>query len=255
MTNIQIFQSPEFGQIRTTTYNGEIAFVAKDIAERLGYTWKGMNGTIPHVPEEWKGACSVQTPGGEQEMCVLTEQGLYFFLARSDKPLALPFQKWIAGDVLPTIRKTGGYTARPLSGDELILAAVTELQSRVANLSQTVAVQQARIEADKPKVLFSEAVATSNTDILVGELAKILYQNGVEIGQNRLFERLRNDGYLCKTGSAYNSPTQRAMDLGLFRVKETAVTHSDGHITIQRTTKVTGKGQVYFVNRFLGKEA
>ena len=252
MTNIQIFQYTD-GEVRTTTYNGEIAFVAKDVAERLGYIWQV--NVIKHVPEEWRGVIPINTPSGTQEMWVLTEQGLYFFLARSDKPLALPFQKWIAGDVLPTIRKTGGYTAKTLSGDELILAAVTELQSRVANLSQTVAVQQARIEADKPKVLFSEAVATSNTDILVGELAKILYQNGVEIGQNRLFERLRNDGYLCKTGSAYNSPTQRAMDLGLFRVKETAVTHSDGHITIQRTTKVTGKGQVYFVNRFLGKEA
>jgi anti-repressor protein len=252
MTNIQIFQYTD-GEVRTTTYNGEIAFVAKDVAERLGYIWKGMNGTMPHVPEEWKGACSVQTPGGTQEMSVLTEQGLYFFLFFSVKPLALPFQFWFAGEVIPSLRKTGGYTAHPLSGDELILAAVTELQSRVANLSQTVAVQQARIEADKPKVVFSEAVATSNTDILVGELAKILNQNGVEIGQNRLFERLRNEGYLCKTGSAYNCPTQRAMDMGLFRIKETAITHSDGHVTIQRTTKVTGRGQVYLVNRFLGR--
>ena len=140
-----------------------------------------------------------------------------------------------------------------LTGDELILAAVTELQSRVSKLTQTVATQQEQNEADKPKVLFAGAVATSKDSILVGELAKILKQNGVDIGQNRLFERLRSEGYLHKTGSAYNMPTQRSMDLKLFRIKETAITHSDGHISISKTPKVTGKGQVYFVNKFLGR--
>jgi len=109
MSSIQIFESPEFGQVRTTTYNGEIAFVAKDVAERLGYTWD--RNLIKHVPDEWKGVNPIHTLGGTQEMAVLTEQGLYFFLARSDKPLALPFQKWIAGDVLPTIRKQGYYAS------------------------------------------------------------------------------------------------------------------------------------------------
>jgi len=142
--------------------------------------------------------------------------------------------------------------AKPvLSGDELILAAITELQSRVSSLTQTVSTQQAKIETDKPKVLFSEAVATSKTEILVGELAKILHQNGVSVGQNRLFAKLRAEGYLCKTGSTRNMPTQRSMDLGLFRIKETTITHSDGHITISKTPKVTGKGQIYFVNKFI----
>ena len=133
MTAIQIFESPEFGEVRTTEHNGEIAFVAKDIAERLGYTWKGMTGTMPHIPEEWQGVCSVQTPGGTQEMAILTEQGLYFFLARSDKPLALPFQKWIAGEVVPTIRKHGAYLTpdtieKVLSDPDTIIKIATQLK-------------------------------------------------------------------------------------------------------------------------------
>jgi len=252
MTNIQIFQNPEFGQVRTTTYNGEIAFVAKDIMERLGYAdLSNIGKAIEHVPEEWKGRESIPTPGGAQEMAVLTEQGLYFFLARSNKPLALPFQKWIAGEVVPSIRKTGGYSTTHLTGNELVLAAMQHLQSELGKEQQLRIAAETQIETDKPKVLFSEAVATSKTEILVGELAKILHQNGVSVGQNRLFAKLRAEGYLCKTGSTRNMPTQRSVDLGLFRIKETTITHSDGHITISKTPKVTGKGQIYFVNKFI----
>jgi phage antirepressor YoqD-like protein len=185
-------------------------------------------------------------------MAVLTEQGLYFFLARSDKPLALPFQKWIAGEVIPSIRKHGAYLTpaaieKVLLDPDTIIRIATDLKAE-RQLRQAA---EAQIEADKPKVLFAGAVATSKTDILVGELAKILHQNGVHIGQNRLFERLRREGYLCKTGSAYNMPTQKSMEMGLFRIKETSITHSDGHITVSKTSKVTGTGSklssIYFM--------
>ena len=254
MTNIQIFQNSEFGDMRITDQNGQEWYCAADVCRACGIA--NSRDAVSRLDEDEKRRVSeIPTPSGKQEMTFVSEAGLYALVLTSTKPEAKAFKRWITHEVIPQIRKTGGYSAKTLSGDELILAAVTELQSRVANLSRTVAVQQAQIEADKPKVIFSEAVATSNTDILVGELAKILYQNGFVIGQNRLFERLRNEGYLCKTGSAYNCPTQRAMDMGLFRIKETAITHSDGHVTIQRTTKVTGRGQVYLVNKFLGKGA
>jgi anti-repressor protein len=188
-------------------------------------------------------------------MVVLLEQGLYFFLARSNSILALAYQKWIAGEVVPSIRKHGAYLTpdtieKVLSDPDTIIRIATELKAeRLARLTA-----EAKIEADKPKTVFADAVSTSQTEILVGELAKILHQNGIEIGQKRLFEWLRQNGYLCSYGSSYNTPTQRSMELGLFRIKETAITHSDGHVTIQRTPKVTGKGQVYLVNKFLGRK-
>ncbi|MDR1510041.1 MAG: phage antirepressor KilAC domain-containing protein, partial [Synergistaceae bacterium] len=210
---------------------------------------------IKHVPEEWRGVLSVYTPSSNQEMWALTEQGLYFYLARSDKPKALAFQKHIAGEILPSIRKHGAYMT-PEKIEEILTDPDT-----IIGLAQTLKREQekaraltAKISADRPKVLFADSVSASHTSILVGELAKLLRQNGVEVGQNRLFEILRESGYLMKDGSSRNMPTQRAMELGLFEIKETTINRSDGGIDVKRTPKVTGRGQVYFVNRFCGRD-
>ena len=251
MNEIQIIENEEFGEVRTTVHNGEIAFVAKDVAERLGYTWQV--NVIKHVPDEWKGVIPINTLGGVQEMAVLTEQGLYFFLARSDKPRALPFQKWIAGEVMPSIRKYGAYLTpakieEVLLNPDTIIRLATELKTE---REQRVMLEE-KVERDKPKVLFADAVAASDGTILIGEMAKILKQNGIDIGPYRFFEILRQDGFLIKCGRRdSNIPTQKAMELGLFRVKETAVSHSDGRITVHKTPKVTGKGQQYFLNMFM----
>ena len=250
-SSIQIFKNSQFGEVRVTEVNGELHFVAKDVAERLGYiTEKGMGQILSHVPSEWKS--STPNPNGGADMITLSEQGLYFFLARSDKPLALPFQKWIAGEVLPSIRKHGGYLT-PQKIEEVLLNPDTIIQL-ATNLKEE---RQKRLEAETkvqeqaPKVLFADAVATSDRSVLVSELAKILKQNGVEIGQNRLFQWLREHGYLCSKGEYYNQPAQKAMELGLFEIKKTSITKPDGSVLVTCTTKVTGKGQIYFVDKFL----
>jgi anti-repressor protein len=253
MNELQVF-TYEGNEVRTVQRDGAPWWVAKDVCAVLGYS--GFNvRLVEKIPEEWKGMNPIHTLGGTQEMVVLSEQGLYFFLARSDKSAALPFQKWIAGEVLPAIRKHGAYVT-PAKLEELIsnpdawIQMLTVLkETRAAN-----AQLQLQAETNQPKVVFADAVSVSDGAILIGELAKILRGNRVQIGQNRLFEQLRQDGFLIRRqGSDYNAPTQRSMELGLFKIKETAVAHSDGHVTISKTTKVTGKGQQYFVNLFLGK--
>jgi anti-repressor protein len=176
---------------------------------------------------------------------IISEAGLYSLILRSRKPEAKAFKRWVTHEVLPSIRKDGGYmvTRKDETPEETMARALL-----IAN--KTMERQRERIAELEPKALFADAVAASDGTCLVGELAKMLRQNGVQVGQNRLFEILRKDGFLGKTGSNRNVPTQRAMDLGLFRIKETAVTHSDGHVTISRTPKVTGKGQRYFVERY-----
>jgi anti-repressor protein len=255
MTNLQTLGSRDILG-KTVTAFGTVEnplFLAKDVAEWIEHSNHRamLDGIDSDEKIKLDPGVNIPYAGGDREQWFLTEAGLYEVLFLSRKPVAREFKQGVK-KLLHDLRTGKAKIERPLSGDELILAAVTELQSRVSNLTQTVTNQQAQIEADKLKVLFSEAVSTSKSEILVGELAKILHQNGVNIGQNWLFERLRKDGYLCKTGSAYNMPTQRAMDLGLFRIKETTITHSDGHITVTKTPKVTGKGQIYFVNKFLG---
>ncbi len=171
----------------------------------------------------------------------------------SKLPSAKKFKKWVTSEVLPSIRKTGGYIAgeENMTEDELILKAMNVLNTKVEKLRQKNEQLEGTIEEQKPKVLFANSVETSKSSILVGELAKILKQNGHEIGQNRLFQWLRDNGYLIsRKGTDYNMPTQKAMNLGLFQIKETSITHSDGHISVNKTTKVTGKGQIYFVNKF-----
>lgn len=239
-------------QIRALTIEGEPYFVGKDVAEVLGYS-NSRKAIADHVDSEDKGVTKCYTLGGTQKLTVINESGLYSLILGSKLPIAKKFKHWVTSEVLPTIRKHGAYMT-----DAKAAAIVTDKGS-LADLLQQAAEQLKRkdiqIEQMKPKALFADAVSTSDTPILVGELAKILHQNGVSMGQNRMFRWLRDNGYLIsKKGTSYNMPTQRAMELGLFKIKENAITHSDGHVTITKTPKVTGKGQVYFVNKFVGKE-
>ena len=239
--------------VRAVTINDEPFFVGKDVAKILGYQ-NGNRDVNRHVDEEDRMGYRIGTPSrGEQTMTVINESGLYSLILGSKLPTAKKFKRWVTSEVLPTIRKHGAYMT-----DAKAAAIVTDKGS-LADLLQQAAEQLKRkdiqIEQMRPKALFADAVSTSDTPILVGELAKILHQNGVSMGQNRMFRWLRDNGYLIsKKGTSYNMPTQRAMELGLFKIKENAITHSDGHVTITKTPKVTGKGQVYFVNKFVGEE-
>lgn len=244
ITTLQ-FNNDQFGQLRVVQNDdGLPVFVVKDVCNILGIT--NYRDAVARLDDDERVSVIVDTLGGKQHTNGITESGLYKLIMVSRKDEAKPFQRWVTHEVLPSIRKKGGYiAAAPDETPEQIMA-------RAVLLAQdTIARQKAQIEELKPKALFADAVAASDGTCLVGELAKMMRQNGVQIGQNRLFEKLRQDGYLGKTGSNYNVPTQRAMEMGLFRIKETSITHSDGHITVQRTAKVTGKGQQYFINRFI----
>ena len=227
-------------------------FVGKDVAEVLGYN-NTRDALSRHVDEDDKGVSGITTPSGEQVMTIINESGLYSLVLSSKLPSAKDFKRWVTREVLPSIRKHGAYMTpetieKALLDPDTIIKLATELKNERVK-SQALAADN---EVMKPKALFADAVSVSSTDILVGELAKILKQNGVQIGQNRMFIWLREHGYLIsRKGAGYNTPTQRAMELGLFRIKETAITHSDGRITISTTTKVTGRGQRYFVDKLL----
>ncbi len=236
--------------VRTLTINGEPWFVLADLTRILGLRQfradRLDDALIQNHP-------ILDSLGRTQLAAIVSEPGMYEVVIRSDKPEAAAFRRWITTEVLPSIRKRGGYltpeaTEAALTDPDFIIRLATELKTERARRAAV----EAQVEADAPKVLFADAVATSHTDILVGDLAKILRGNGIQVGGTRLFRWLRESGYLIRReGTDYNSPTQRAMELGLFRVKETAVTHSDGHVTISKTPKVTGRGQAYFVARFL----
>ena len=195
----------------------------------------------------------MESSSGTREVVVISEPGLYSLILRSRKPEAKAFKRWVTHEVLPSIRARGGYLTpdaveKTLSDPDFIIRLATELKEERGKR----ALLEAQVEADVPKVVFADAVASAKTDILIGDLAKILRGNGVSTGQRRLFEWMRENGYLIRQkGSSWNMPTQRAMDMGLFRVKESIVTHADGHTTVNRTTKITGRGQTYFVNKFL----
>lgn len=240
---VKQFENSEFGALRVVKDDHcEPWFVASDIAKALGY--RDANKLTRRLEEDEKGTRSVGTPSGPQQMSVITEAGLYSAILGSKVPSAKAFKRWVTHEVLPAIRQDGGYmVARDETPEQTMARAVLIAQ-------QTIDRQKARIAELEPKALFADAVAASDGTCLIGELAKMLRQNGVNVGQNRLFERLRDEGYLGKTGSNRNVPTQKAMEMGLFRIKETAITHSDGHVTISRTPKVTGKGQRYFVERY-----
>lgn len=250
MEQMQVFEHADFGRIRVESVDGEPWFVASDIAKALGY------GHTPHMTrrldDDEKGVRSVDTPGGKQSLTVVSEAGLYNAVLGSKIPEAKAFQRWVTHEVLPAIRRTGGYVAARAdeTPDEIMARALMVAKETMERQKARLAALEGENEALRPKALFADAVAASDGTCLVGEMAKMLRQNGVEVGQNRLFGWLRDNGYLGRSGSNRNVPTQRAMDMGLFRIKETAITHSDGHVTVNRTPKVTGKGQRYFIEKF-----
>lgn len=257
MNDIQPFSFEGF-DVRTIAEDEAGLFVATDIAKLLGYG--SAKDMARNLDSDEKGMRQVPTPGGVQNMTVITEAGLYRailnrelgYLDGEQKEFVRRFQRWVTHEVLPQIRRTGGYIpAGDSDSDADIMArAVLVAQKTIEHKNRQIAEKDERIKALEPKALFADAVAASDGTCLVGELAKMLRQNGLAIGQNRLFRLLRDDGFLGKSGANTNVPTQKAMELGLFRIKETAVTHSDGHVTISRTPKVTGKGQRYFINRY-----
>jgi anti-repressor protein len=229
---------------------GEPWFVLKDVCDVLGI---GNNrDVVARLDDDEKGVDNIDTLGGAQKLIIISESGFYKVIMLSRKQEAKKFQRWVTHEVLPSVRKHGAYITD--SKMEEIMSDPENLVRLLNSLKTENKQLQLRIENDRPKILFADAITTSHCTILVGELAKILKGNGVEIGQNRLFEQLRQSGFLIKRrGADYNSPTQKAMKLGLFSIRETATLHSDGHVSISKTVKVTGKGQLYFVNRFLGK--
>lgn len=249
MNDLKIFENKEFGEIRTVVKDGEPWFVGKDVAEILGYS-NPRKAVIDHVDEEDKmdGVTIRDSIGREQIPVLINESGLYSLILSSKLPNAKKFKKWVTSEVLPSIRKNGGYIAgqENMTDDELMARALQVAQNKIMERDR-------QIETMKPKAIFADAVVASHTSILVGELAKILKQNGINIGQNRLYEWLRENGYLIKGNKRTdrNAPTQRSMDMGLFEVKISTVVNSDGSVRETRTTKVTGKGQQYFVNKFL----
>jgi anti-repressor protein len=247
MNDLQVFNNDKFGKIRVLNINNEPWFVAADVCKILDLS----NPTVAlqRLDEDERSKFNL---GRQGETNIVNEYGLYNLILASRKKEARQFKRWITHEVIPAIRKHGAYMTpdvieRTLSDPDFIIRLATQLKEE----------RQARIEAekkialDKPKVIFADAVTASKTSILVGELAKLLRQNGIDIGQNRLFQWLRDNGYLIRRkGTDYNMPTQYSMELGLFEIKETTITHSDGHISISKTPKVTGKGQLYFINKF-----
>ena len=255
MNEFQTFNF-DYSVVRAITINGDPYFIGKEIAEILGYT-NPQKAIRDHVDDDDKLTERIVLSGQKREVYMINESGLYSLVLSSKLPEAKRFKRWVTNEVLPSIRKRGMY-ATPQTAEK-ILEDPDFLIKALQDLKQEREKRKALETENKsmqPKALFADAVATSKTSILIGDLAKILKQNGVNIGQKRLFEWLRNHGYLVKrNGADRNMPTQKSMDMGLFEIKETVVTHADGHVTISKTTKVTGKGQQYFINKFLANEA
>ncbi|AHI04452.1 antirepressor (plasmid) [Corynebacterium falsenii DSM 44353] len=226
-------------------------WVAKDVSDVLGYS--ATSAMTRTLDADEKGVQNLHTLGGEQQLTVITEAGLYTAILGSKRPEAKEFKRWVTHEVLPAIRRHGAYLTpakveEVLTDPDTIIQLATNLKNERARRVEL----EAQAEADKPKVIFADAVSASNSTILVGELAKILRGNGIQVGGTRLFAWLRTKGFLInRKGTDWNTPTQKALELGIMRIKETTVVHSDGHTSITKTPKVTGKGQEYFVSRFL----
>ena len=241
--------------LRTLTDEaGEPWFVAKDVCDILGTDTRDLHKILESDEITNVDSIHIAQNGGKAPL-IISEPGLYRLVMKSRKPEAKEFQRWVTHEVLPQIRRTGGYipTSEPDSDEDIMARAVLVAQKTIERKNQQLQAKDAQIKVLEPKARFADAVAASDGTCLVGELAKMLRQNGMDIGQNRLFRLLQADGYLGKSGSNRNVPTQRAMELGLFRIKETTVTHADGHTTVSRTPKVTGKGQRYFIDRYWGR--
>lgn len=250
MNDIQRFTSNEFGTIRTVEQDGKVLFCGKDVATALGYS-----NTKDALAKHCKGVANrypLKTDGGTQQARFITEGDLYRLIASSKLPSAQKFESWVFDEVLPSIRRQGAYVySNGTESDDVLMArGLLAAQTIIDKKNAVIEGQQREIAELRPKALFADAVAASDGTCLIGELAKMMRQNGVQVGQNLLFEWLRRDGFLGKSGSNRNVPTQMAMERGLFRIKETAVTHSDGHVTVNRTPKATGRGQRYFIDRY-----
>ena len=244
MNDVKIFENPEFGRVRTTVIDGEPWFVAVDVCHALDIG--NPSDALNRLDDDERTLVSIEGASNGKPVNGVNEPGLYSLVLGSRKPEAKAFKRWITHEVIPAIRKTGGYHI-PQSPAEQMAQGLLAAQKLLAEKDK-------RIEEMRPKEIFADAVSVSKTDILIGDLAKLIKQNGHDIGQKRLFAWLREKGYLIKRkGLDWNMPTQKAMEMKLFRVKETVVTHADGHTTVSKTPKVTGKGQIYFVNKFLRK--
>ena len=261
MNELQVFNSEEFGKIRTTEIDGKIYFSASDIAKALGYS-NPRDAVLRHCRGVVKrdGVSSTTNQYGKTTkqpvtMSFIPEGDVYRLIVHSKLPSAEKFEHWVFDTVLPSIRKNGGYISgqETLSDAELMAKAVLVAQRIIDEKNRVIEQQRQKIEADRPKTIFADAVSTSKSSILIGDLAKLICQNGYQIGQKRLFQWMRDNGYLMKIGSSYNMPMQRYVQQGLFEIKESNVQNPDGSVRITRTTKVSGKGQLYFVNKFLGE--
>lgn len=245
MNNLQVFKNEQFGEVRTIEENGKILFCGSDCAKALGYS-RANDAVSAHCRYTVKRRIATKQ-GNMSEMSFIPEGDLYRLITHSKLPSAEKFESWVFDEVLPSIRKSGGYIdgQETMSDTELMAKALLVAQKQIDEKNR-------KIEQDEPKVLFADAVAASQTSILVGELAKVLKQNGIDIGQNRLFQWMRDNDYLMKRkGNGWNMPTQKSMELGLFEIKERVINNPDGTVDIKKTTKVTGKGQQYFINKFL----
>lgn len=254
MNELQIFKNSEFGEIRTITKDNEPMFCLADVCKALEITH--VTDVKNRLKQDGVGIAEViDSLGRKQKATFINEANLYKTIFQSRKESAERFTEWVTGEVLPSIRKNGGYIAgqESLSDDELMAKALLVAQNKIAERDTLIVEQQRAIEQMKPQKIFAEAVATSHTSILIGDLAKLICQNGVQIGQKRLFEWLRNNNFLIKSGASRNMPQQRFVEQGLFEVKESNIQNPDGSVRITRTTKVTGKGQIYFINKFLAE--
>ncbi len=250
-TNTEIFSCAEFGDLTVLEIYNEPWFVGKEITEKLGYT-NSSKAIKDHIDDEDKGVTNRYTLGGKQNMTIINESGLYSLVLSSKLESAKRFKRWVTKDILPNIRKHGMYaTEELLDNPDLLIQAATKLkEERERNK-----LLQEQNETMKPKALFADAVTASKDCVLIGELAKILKQNGIETGEKRLFSYLRKNGYLMKRkGNDKNFPTQKSMDLGIMQVKETVITKSNGEVKINKTPMITGKGQLYFINKFKNME-
>ena len=256
MISLKVFENPEFGKIRIVPINNEPWFIGSEIAKTLSYT-NPSKAIRDHVDPEEKLTERIVLAGQGRDVTLINEAGLYSLILSSKLPTAKRFKRWVTGEVLPAIRKHGAYLTEQkveeiLTNPDTIIKLATQLKEEREARKQAEALNK----ANRPKVIFAEAVSASKTSILVGELAKILRGNGVPIGQRRFFQWLRENGYLIKRkGTDYNMPTQRSMELGLFEIKEGSYVNGDGVNVITKTPKITGKGQNYFINKFLKEGA
>lgn len=252
MNALRIFENEEFGEVRVLEINNEPWFIGRDVATILGYE-RTAKAILDHVEQEDKDVVPIQDSIGRmQNTAIINESGLYSLILSSKLPKSKKFKQWVTREVLPSIRRNGGYITNQenLSDSELMAKALLVAQNTINTKNKQLEEAYKKIEFDSGKVFFAESVSNSENCISINEMAKLLKQNGVNIGEERFFNWLRNNKYLSITKDNWNLPTQKAMDLGLFKIKKSTYTSGDGRTFVNRTTKITGKGQIYFINKF-----